>query len=143
VLSAEHNVTTATSFRLNEYAFTLSEKCFAILQTEIMAKTSSVMVQNSLRIDLVCAKYVTLSNESLHFLQDKLRNVVAISDEDSGNDCDTATAPIWKKIGCYKLTTVHKAQLYRGHLLSDIHVSAAYFQILVGLEIHCVKVHLH
>ena len=60
--------------------------------------------------DLACAKYVTLSNESLQFLEDKLRkfNVVTIADEDSDNEYDATTRPVWKKFGCYTLTSVHK-----------------------------------
>jgi len=127
VLSADHSMPTASSFHLNEYAFTLSENCFAILQTEAVPAIPSVMMQNSLRIDLACAKYVTLTNESSQFLEDKLRNVVTIlnESEDNNNECDSTTTPIWKKLGCYTLTSVHKTQLHRGHLLNDIHIGAA------------------
>ena len=85
VLSADHSMPTASSFRLNEYAFTLSEKCFAILQTEAVTAIPSMMVQNSLCIDLACAKYVTLTNESSQFLEDKLRNVVTILNDSEDN----------------------------------------------------------
>ena len=136
VLSANHSMPTASSFHLNEYTFTLSENCFAILQTEAVAAISSVMVQNSLCIDLACAKYVTLTNESSQFLEDKLRNVVTIlnDSEDNNNECDSTTKPIWKRLGCYTLTSVHKTQLHRGHLLSVVllkHYWQHSFQILV------------
>ena len=32
---------------------------------------------------------------------------------------------VWKKYGCYVLTTMHKAHLVRGNLLDDIHMGAA------------------
>jgi len=125
VLATEHDMTAATIFRLNDYAFTLSEKCFSILQTEEIPAIPTVMKQNSLWIDLACAKHVTLSNDALQFLEDKLKNVIAIADEATSNDNDASTVPVWKKLGCYTLTSVHKVQLHRGHLLSDIHIGAA------------------
>ena len=125
VLATKHDMNAATIFRLNDYVFTLSEKCFSILQTEEIPAIPTVMMQNSLRIDLACAKHVTLSNDALQFLEDKLKNVIAIADEATSNDNDASTVPVWKKLGCYTLTSVHKVQLHRGHLLSDIHIGAA------------------
>ena len=126
VLSPDHNVSTSYSFHLDAYKFTLKEGCFEVLQTERTLDSSlhSVMAQKFAQIDLVCAKYVTLSQESSQFLADNLKHgtTIAYNTVSSSSRDLRSGSNVWKKYGCYVLTTMHRAHLVRGHLLDDIHI---------------------
>ena len=127
VLSPDHDVTASYTFRLDTYKFTLTEGCFEVLQAErkLDSHLHSVMMQNTAQVDLACAKYFTLSWGSAQFLEDNLKSDTTNTD-DAVYLRDPSSRPnVWKKYGCYVLTTMHKAHLVRGNLLDDIHMGAA------------------
>ena len=127
VLSPDHEVTASYTFRLDTYKFTLMEGCFEVLQAErkLDSHLHSVMMQNTAQVDLACAKYFTLSWGSAQFLEDNLKSDTTNTD-DAVYLRDPSSRPnVWKKYGCYVLTTMHKAHLVRGNLLDDIHMGAA------------------
>ena len=69
--------------------------------------------------------YFTLSWGSAQFLEDNLKSDTTNTD-DAVYLRDPSSQPnVWKKYGCYVLTTMHKAHLVRGNLLDDIHMGAA------------------
>ena len=128
---------------INEYAFTLSKGCFDVLHIEgsfeYDHQNSSIMVQNTTQLELVCAKFLTISEESMLFLEENLRR------SNRNNECcneNTAvtnssinsmvssrttsrTNTIWRKYGCYTLTILHKSHLCSDQLLDDYHIGAA------------------
>ena len=80
---------------------------------------------NGAQVDLVCAKYFTLSWEAAQFLEDK-SDATNIDNAAAGCLRDSSSQPsAWRKYGCYVLTAMHKANLVRGNLLDDIHMGAA------------------
>ena len=98
----EHKMITATRVHLNECVYHLRKMLCGFANWN-SGYNSQCNGAKFLHNDLACAKYVTLSNESLQFLEDKLRkfNVVTIADEDSDNEYDATTRPVGKKFGCY------------------------------------------
>ena len=60
---------TSYSSLVNDYAFTLSDKCFKLIQAkESVDVTQGVLLKDSAKIKLPCAKYITLSEESVIYL---------------------------------------------------------------------------
>ena len=127
VLSPDHDITASYTFRLDTYKFTLTEGCFEVLQAErkLDSYLHSVTMQNTAQVDLACAKYFTLSWGSAQFLEDNLKSDTTNKDNAVYLRDPSSQSNVWKKYGCYVLTTMHKAHLVRGNLLDDIHMGAA------------------
>ena len=120
----------------------MSDRCFKLVQTEKSVDvTESVLPKDAAKIQLACAKYITLSDECLLFIQENLsQNLPTTCSNNPGLQTgnhvmkteNNKTIPVsikknkvWKKYGCYQLTSLHKAHLSSDHLLDDIHIGAA------------------
>ena len=127
-----------------DYAFTLSDECFQLLQMEkpVDSAPQGILMNDSVNTQLMCAKLITLSNETLSFIEENLQittrlgsifqadstSICKVKPESSGAatvNVGNKSNIIWKKYGCFLLTNLHKAHLCTDHLLDDIHIGAA------------------
>lgn len=125
------------SCSISDYAFTLSSECFELLQTEnpVDSAPQGILMNDAAKTQLMCAKVITLSNESLLYIEKNLLQITSNSDlvsvsklkPDNRDAVTTGNKSniIWKKYGCFALTNLHKAHLCSDHLLDDIHMGAA------------------
>ena len=121
--------TTSYSSLVSDYAFTLSDKCFKLIQAEESVDvTQGVLLKDPAKIQLACAKYITLSEESVLYIQENLLSTCssnpALQTDKHVMKIDKKNK-VWKKYGCYQLTNIHKAHLCSDNLLDDIHIGAA------------------
>ena len=110
-----------------------------LLQTEtpVDGAPQSILTNDAAKTKLMCAKIITLSSESLLYIEKNLLQITSNNDLPSvsklklDNRYAVTTGAknniIWKKYGCFALTNLHKAHLSIGsdHLLDDIHMGAA------------------
>ena len=117
---------------INEYAFTLTEGCFELQQMEDCEVDGSIVAQHSNRLKLACSYILIISEESMQFLEENLKQsddeCYVTEAEDSSLNIIVGPGKgnaVWKKYGCYQLTVQHRSQLLGNHLLCDIHIGAA------------------
>ena len=126
------------SCMIEQYAFTLSEGCFKMEHCcNADAWKSSIISHSNRNVELMCAKFLTLSDKAISFLQEAFHkkeddecyisnNVVG---SNTGFACSSATpskeVAVWRKYGCYTLTVLHKSRLCSNQLLDDCHIGAA------------------
>ena len=95
------------------------------------------MANDAARTQLMCAKLIMLSKETLLYIE---KNILQITSTYHADSCDLTSLSkvkpentgavatgsknnvIWKKYGCFLLTNLHKAHLRSYH---DIHIGAA------------------
>ena len=77
-----YNANVSRSCLISDYAFTLSRECFELLQTEnsIDSVSRSILTNDAAKTQLMCAKLITLSNESLLLIEKNLLQVTSNTD---------------------------------------------------------------
>ena len=84
----------------------------------------------------MCAKAITLYDKALLFLEETFKqsdedgcsaveNRTSSSSSSSSNGSSKVSA-VWRKYGCYILTSLHKCHLCSGQMLDDYHIGAAH-----------------
>ena len=86
-----------------------------------------ILTNDVVKVELLCAKLITLSEESLLYIEKTFQadscDSASISNvKPGGVTTGSKYNGIWKKCSCFVLTNLHKAHLCADNLLDDIHI---------------------
>jgi len=90
---------------------------FLTLQTEksIDSVPQGILINDAAKIQLMCAKLITLSNEALQYIEKIVLQIANLSPDSKAKPENSGTTTIgkktnmiWRRYGCYILTNLHK-----------------------------------